>query len=142
MDKFNLFREKYESIIYEKYEIEENEDFVIKYTFKIPGLTTFNPTLTLNKNMFINESINNNLLNSIIFRIGMIELISYYKVVCPKRIIIEAGYLQVVFPDFRRFTRIILRSDQHDAVLSGFQRFLSQFVSIFDKCAGQFGFHV
>lgn len=93
MDKFNLFREKYESIIYKKYEIENNDDFVIKYTFEIPGLTTFNPTLTLNKNIFINEDINNDLLNSIIFRIGMIELISYYKVVCPKKVIIEAGYL-------------------------------------------------
>lgn len=93
MDKFNLFREQYESIIYKKFEIIDSEEFIIRYTFEIPGLTIFNPTLTLNKSMMINEKIDNNLLNSIIFRIGMIELISYYKAVCPKKIIIEAGYL-------------------------------------------------
>ena len=93
MDKFNLFREQYESIIYKKFEIIDSEEFIIRYTFEIPGLTIFNPTLTLNKSMMINEKIDNNLINSIIFRIGMIELISYYKAVCPKKIIIEAGYL-------------------------------------------------
>ena len=93
MDKFNLFREKYEEIIYKKYEIIDSDDFTIKYTFIIPGLTTFTPTLTLNKNIIINDNIDNNLLNNIIFRIGMIELISYYKVVCPKKVVIEAGYL-------------------------------------------------
>ena len=41
----------------------------------------------------INNKIDDDLFNLIVFNIGMIELISYYKCVCPKKVVIEAGYL-------------------------------------------------
>ena len=94
MDKFSEFREKFESIIYKKYEIIDEEDTKkIVFTFEIPNLKVFTPSITINKKDINNENIDNNLLNSIVFRIGMIELISYYKCVCPKKVIIEAGYI-------------------------------------------------
>lgn len=94
MDKFNELRNKFESIIYKKYEIiDDGETYKIVFTFEIPNLKVFTPSLTINKSDITNENINNDLLNSIIFRIGMIELISYYKCVCPKKVIIEAGYI-------------------------------------------------
>ena len=92
--KFELFREKYSEIIYRSYQtIYDEEYMIIKYQFEIPNLKTFEPTISIPKKNILNNSINQSILNSIIFRLGLIELISYYKCTCPKQIVIEAGYI-------------------------------------------------
>ena len=94
MDKFNDLRNKYEEIIYKGFTIDEgNETFKIMYNFVIPNLISFNPTISFNIDLFINENLNEKLLNKIIYRLGLIELISYYKAVCPKKIVLENGYI-------------------------------------------------
>ncbi len=93
--KFNELRDKYLEIIYRKYDISYDEEYmIIKYTFEIPNLKVFEPTISILRKDICNNSIDNNLLNSMVFRIGLIELISYYKCVCPKNIVLEAGYLE------------------------------------------------
>lgn len=92
--KFNEFRNSYKEIIYKEYLVDDiDNDLVITYIFEIPGLTVFKPTISFSKDLIKNSFINDNLMNKIIFHIGMIELISYYKCCCPKRIVVEAGYL-------------------------------------------------
>ena len=93
-EKFILFRKKYEKIIYKNYSY-KNEDgkFNITFEFEIPGVTTFKPTLSFDNNIITNKNVNEKLLNKIIFNIGLVELISYYKCICPKIIELEAGYL-------------------------------------------------
>ena len=93
-EKFIELRTKYESIIYKNYLITEiDNELKIEYEFEIPNLITFNPTIYINKEIITNKNLNENLLKTIVFNLGMVELISYYKCVCPKKIIIEAGYL-------------------------------------------------
>ena len=90
---FDELRTKYKSIIYHNYSIEENEnDYIITFNFEIPTLAQFNPTLSINKKDIKND-INSPIANKIIFNIGMIELISYFKLTCSHDVIIEAGYL-------------------------------------------------
>ena len=49
-EKFILFREKYSKIIYKKYQIVDEEEVLkIVFTFEIPNLTTFEPTLSIQK---------------------------------------------------------------------------------------------
>ena len=92
--KFIEFRNTYKEIIYKDYVIEEvDNNLVITYLFKVPGLTEFKPTISFSKDLVKNSFVNDDLMNKIIFHIGMIELISYYKCCCPKRVVIEAGYL-------------------------------------------------
>ena len=92
-EKFNSYREKYTKIIYKSYQvIDESDHIKIMYTFEIPNLTVFNPYITISKEYILND-INNDIFNSIVFRLGLIELISYYKCMCPKIIEIEAGYI-------------------------------------------------
>lgn len=92
-EKFNMLREKYSKIIYRDYQIISEEDNMkILYHFEIPGLCEFKPYLLISKNCIVNDSIDSSLLNSIVFRLGLIELISYYKCVCPKVIEIN-GYI-------------------------------------------------
>ena len=92
-ENFNLYREKYPKIIYKDYQIiDESNQIKIMYTFEIPNLTTFNPYITISKE-YISNDIYSDISKSIIFRLGLIELISYYKCICPKIIEVEAGYI-------------------------------------------------
>ena len=93
MNVFDSLREKHKKIIYDKYQVTNSDSILIKYTFIIPGLVTFEPTIEISKNCIKNNKINNNLLNDMIFKLGLIELISYYKCACPKEIEINCGYL-------------------------------------------------
>ena len=93
-EKFNLFREKYPRIIYKSYEVIDKDDYIqIRYQFEIPELKAFNPYINISKKSISNNNINHNLVSSIAFRLGIVELISYYKCVCPKIIEIDAGYI-------------------------------------------------
>ena len=87
-------KDKYTDFIYDKYEINDiNNTLEITYYFEIKGLKKFNPKLIINKSDIKNKDINKDFLNDLVFHIGMIELISYYKCCLPKNIIINAGYL-------------------------------------------------
>ena len=96
--KFNELREKYNTFIYESFTINNSEDeFIIKFKFTVPNLTTFEPEIKilkkeLNVNNNINEKVLENCKNAV-FHIGLIELISYWKATCSPNVIIKAGYI-------------------------------------------------
>lgn len=93
-NKFLSLREKYPTIIYEKYDIEENnENILITYYFNIPSLVEFRPTLTISKKNITNHNINIKYRDYLIFHIGLIELISYFKCTCSPNVIVSAGYI-------------------------------------------------
>ena len=88
MDKYNELRNKYDTFIYDNYEIEELENTTkITYNFIVPSLTQYKPTLEVKK--FKIDSFTKNL----IFHIGLVELVSYWKATCSKNVIIKAGYI-------------------------------------------------
>lgn len=94
LEKFKDFRNKYDTFIYEKYEIVYDSEYMnIKYYFNIPGLTWFYPQLKINRKYILNNNINDDYLNSLVFHIGLIELISYFKCTCSPNVIIRAGYI-------------------------------------------------
>lgn len=88
MNKYNELRNKYDTFIYDSYEIEELENTTkITYNFIVPSLTQYKPTLEVRK--FKIDSFTKNL----IFHIGLVELVSYWKATCSKNVIIKAGYI-------------------------------------------------
>lgn len=88
MNKYNELRNKYDTFIYDSYEIEELENTTkITYNFIVPSLTQYKPTLEVKK--FKIDSFTKNL----IFHIGLVELVSYWKATCSKNVIIKAGYI-------------------------------------------------
>ena len=95
--KNNIFaslREKYSKIVYKSYKISYLEDVIeIEYIFEIPGLRIFKHHINIPRKDLSNDNVDQNMLHSIVFRLGMVELISYYKCVCPKIIEIEAGFI-------------------------------------------------
>lgn len=92
--KFKEFREKYKVLNYNSYSINENDkEIYIQFEFEIPGLTTFHPTLKILKKKFNFKDINTPIAQNMVFNIGLIELISYWKCACPKIINIKCGKL-------------------------------------------------
>ncbi len=90
----NILRNNYPEFVYKFYEIKYEEDrFIIKYMFEIPGLTSFEPTIEILKKDFKFKSINSNKVRNMVFNLGMIEAISYFKATCSKEFVIECGYL-------------------------------------------------
>ena len=97
MDKllqFIEYREKYKEFYFNKYLIKEDKEALyLEYEFEIPNLTKFNPTITILKKSLNFKNINNKCVKNMVFHIGLIELISYWKSTCSPRIVIKCGYL-------------------------------------------------
>ena len=97
MDKsssFKQYRKTYKEFYYNSYSIEEdNETIYIQYEFEIAGLTKFEPKIKILKKQLNFKEINSNYVKNMVFHIGLIELISYWKSTCSPKIIIKCGYL-------------------------------------------------
>lgn len=92
--KFEQYRKEYKEFYFNKYSIhDDNEALYLEYEFEIPRLTKFNPKLKILKKNFNFKNINNECVKNMVFHIGLIELISYWKSVCSPKIIIKCGYL-------------------------------------------------
>lgn len=92
--KFKELREEYKEFYYNSYKVtEDNEYIYLEYEFEIAGLTKFNPTLKIDKKNMPFKSIDNTYVRNMVFHIGLIELISYWKCTCALKVIIRCGYL-------------------------------------------------
>ena len=73
MDLYNELRNKYDTFIYEGYSIKkDNDKTTITFDFNVPNLTHYYPTIELN------NYIESDYTNYLIFHIGLVELISYW----------------------------------------------------------------
>lgn len=96
MERFLELRNKHQYFIFDSYKISEDEENIkIEYRFEIPDLKVFKPTLKILKKGLIRNKIENNkeYINNLVFHIGLIELISYWKSVCSPNVIIKCGYI-------------------------------------------------
>ena len=97
MDKsmnFIEYREKYKEFYFNRYLIkEDNESIYLEYEFEIPNLKKFNPQIKILKKSLKFKNISDKQVQNLVFHIGLIELISYWKSVCSPKIIIKCGYL-------------------------------------------------
>lgn len=92
--KFKEFREEYKEFCYNSYEItEDDENIYLEFEFEIIGLTKFKPTLRIAKKNMPFKSIDSVYVRNMVFNIGLIELISYWKSTCAPNVIIKCGYL-------------------------------------------------
>lgn len=92
--EFKKYRQLYTEFKYNSYLASEDEKTInIEYEFEIPKLTKFHPKLKIDKKNFKWKSINSIQAKNMIFHIGLIELISYWKCTCSPKVIIECGYL-------------------------------------------------
>ena len=85
MKEFQAFREEYPELIYEngRYKLYDNR-LEIVYDFRIPGLAEFHPTWTIARSG--GAEIDKAKLDELVFSLGMVELVSYWKAACPPRV--------------------------------------------------------
>ena len=91
--KYLQFRDNYWEFIYESYNYWINESTIdIEFHFIIPGLAEFKPSWTISKrNSSYNEP--DAVLDNLVFSLGLVELISYWKTTCSPRVHIRCGKL-------------------------------------------------
>lgn len=90
-EEYQEYQKKYQQFIYKSYTIEEQEEnYKISFHFSIPQLEEFHPYYIISKKFLPKLDA---MTNQLLFHIGLVELISYWKVVCPKHILIEADYI-------------------------------------------------
>ena len=92
MDKYTLFRETYPEFIYRSFEIVESEETIrLTFHFIVPGLADFAPEWTLPKPAKPVCGPESGVFRRLVFSLGLVELVSYWKIACPKVVRVECG---------------------------------------------------
>lgn len=96
MALYDELREKYRVFRYRSYEItQEGNGIRVRYDFEIEGLSEFAPTWEFGLyGQDFDRLMKNGTFQNLVFQLGMVELISYWKIACPKRVEILAGSLE------------------------------------------------
>ncbi len=94
-EKFSDLRNTYQEFVYEGFEYDFLEtELQIVFQFSIDDFVGFTPKIIIPKTSFLNHKhLSKDYIEWVIFHIGMIELISYWKAICPKKIVIRDFYL-------------------------------------------------
>ena len=89
--KFIQLREQFPQFVYQSYTFcLKNGTLLLKFKFSLSNKYTFEPELQVPARRFYNwEAISPAQMENLVFHIGMIELISYWKLTCSPIIIIE-----------------------------------------------------
>ena len=89
--KYNKFRKQFKRFTYESFDFKRSfECLEVSYNFNLDNKYFFRPTITIPiREFMLSENLNEIKLRNILFHIGMIELISYWKAACPKEIVVK-----------------------------------------------------
>lgn len=95
MFSYIQLRKDYPEFIYHGYQIkEEKERICLQYDFEIPGLSSFHPTWEFPKmGPEQEEYFRDAIFSELVFSLGMVELVSYWKIACPPKVTVKAGFL-------------------------------------------------
>lgn len=95
MSRFEDFRKEYGSFVFRDYSIEKEDGvYKIYLYYSIPRLREFKTRWEFpagTRDIAVNDPI----LKELVFNLGMVEAISYYKCVCPKVVEVECGSLSL-----------------------------------------------
>lgn len=95
MEQYKNLREQYPRFVYKKWNIEETpEECRLTYHFEIEGLSSFAPMWRFPKAK--GDQVcraRDPLFQEMAFSLGMVELVSYWKITCSPQVIVEAGKL-------------------------------------------------
>ena len=107
MKKATLLRKKYPEFVYENYSYKfKNGNFLISFYFSIKPDLKFKTDIVL-KNIPQKkiETIDEPTLENLVFHLGLIEMLNYWKLTCSPKIFIESGNLST---EGKRFLRKII----------------------------------
>ena len=94
-NRFLKLRKAYPYFVFQSYSIFRTKTSLqAKFIFNLAGKYTFQPEIEIPFRDFYNvEKLSGKVMENMIFHIGMIELVSYWKAACPPKVIVRAGRL-------------------------------------------------
>lgn len=93
MKTYSELRERYRAFHYKSYEINKNSDNIeLIFHFSIENLTSFSPRWVFPVGEMTVDASDANF-ETMVFNLGLAELVSYWKITCSPRVFIEAGSL-------------------------------------------------
>lgn len=95
MKTYETCRETFPVFLYKDYTVlDTEEELQVTYHFEVPGLSEFDPVWRFPKKnsepLMVDK---NKTLQKMLFGLGMVELVSYWKIACPPKVIVSAGPL-------------------------------------------------
>ncbi len=89
--KFDALREEFSTFTFERQTVKrENGALSLAFDFNLDDRYRFRPTLEIPARPFFDwDGIPEAQLESLAFQIGMTELVSYWKIACPKRVVVK-----------------------------------------------------
>ncbi len=95
MEQYQKLRKEYPRFFYRGYEIEENaSECKFTFHFEIEGLAAFAPEWRFPKKKEDScQWSSREEMRKMVFSLGMVELVSYWKITCSPEVVIEAGTL-------------------------------------------------
>ena len=89
--KFDALRKAFSTFVFEKQTVKkENGALHLAFDFSLDDRYHFRPTLEIPARPFFDwDSIPEAQLEALAFQIGMTELVSYWKIACPKRVVVK-----------------------------------------------------
>jgi hypothetical protein len=100
LDNFSRFqdlRKEFPVFTYDSYQyFFSGNSLELSFSFNLSGKYFFNPGVSIpyKSNLFLPfDSLSAVALNNLVFHIGMIELVSYWKAACPPKVIIKPNSL-------------------------------------------------
>lgn len=92
--EIDSLRKRYKDFEYQYYEIKEDgENIIVKFGFEIIGLSKFEPEILISKKDFKWQNVKSEKAKKIVFYLGMVEAISYFKATCSPNFHIKCGFL-------------------------------------------------
>jgi hypothetical protein len=90
-EKFNKLRAEYPFLAFDGLDYQYiDKGLRVQFHFSLSDKYVFHPTMMVPaKDFFIPENINDSFFENILFQIGMVESISYWKAACPPKLIIR-----------------------------------------------------
>lgn len=94
-DKYTILRKRFQAFYYDGYEFNRKKDHIaVMFRFRLDDAYTFRPEMKIKLLKGMETShISDEHLEYLIFNIGMVELISYWKAACPAVLIIRPYFL-------------------------------------------------
>jgi hypothetical protein len=95
INKYKIFRKEFPVFIYEDYSWAIVDNILeMKFLFNLSDKYYFKPSIKIPLKSFLSvEILKADYLENLIFNIGMVELISYWKAACPEKVIIKNVFL-------------------------------------------------
>jgi hypothetical protein len=94
-EKFNKLRAEYPFLAFDGFDYQYSDKGLrVQFHFSLADKYVFHPTMTVPpKDFFIHGNISDSFFKNILFQIGMVESISYWKAACPRRLIVRGHSL-------------------------------------------------